>query len=104
MNISHTQNSSCYAQRVSACRKFISTPNTGTTSSQWLPIPVGFSQLILTNGTVCAAVSITSMFNVAYYNYPAVYGYYNVTTPYVNRKWNNPFIVEDNRFNHISFF
>ena len=84
--MSHTQNSSCYAQRIAACRKFILTPNPGANSNQWSPMPNGFTQSIVGNGTVCAAVSISSLYNVASYNYPAVYGTYNVTTPYVFRK------------------
>jgi hypothetical protein len=84
MFLSHTQNSSCLSQRITACRKFITTPNSGAFGNQWYPLPVGYTQLVLTNGTVCAAISITSIYNVAYFNYPSVYGAYNITTPYIN--------------------
>jgi len=82
--LTHTQNSSCVAQRIAACRRFITTPNSGSSSNQWSPLPAAYTQLVVANGTFCAAISITNIYNVAYYNYASVYNYYNVTTPYIN--------------------
>jgi len=76
--LTYQQNSSCVAQRAAACRAFIANPNTGTTSNQWSPFPVGFTQLIITNITGCAAISIGSMSNVYYYNYASLYNRTNV--------------------------
>ncbi|CAF0750438.1 unnamed protein product [Adineta ricciae] len=75
------QNSSCVAQRATACRSFISSPNNITNSNQWLPFPVGYSQVIYTNDTSCAAVSVSKIYNIATTAYAGVYTRNNLTRP-----------------------
>lgn len=77
-----SRNSSCVARRAAACLNFIATPNTniGSTNNQWLPFPNSFTQLVVTNITGCAAISITSMYNVYYNNYGSVYNYFSNVT------------------------
>jgi hypothetical protein len=88
-SLTRTQNSSCVTQRATACRSFISTPNVGSRSNQWLPFSGGYTQLIVTNVTGCAAITIDRMYNVYYYNYASVLGqYYNGTRSPVNRELN----------------
>lgn len=99
LNISHTQNSSCYARRAAACRAFITTPNTGSYGNQWSPLPAGYTQLIVTNYTGCAAIAVTNIANVYYYNYARIYGTYanNTVRNALNGEFNILFFL-----NHIN--
>ncbi|UJR33602.1 hypothetical protein I4U23_021039 [Adineta vaga] len=73
------ENSSCTARRATACRSFITTPNNGYNGNRWFPLPAGYSQVIYTNGTGCASISISSIYNIGTSAYPLVYSRYNLT-------------------------
>jgi hypothetical protein len=81
--LTSNQNSSCLAQRAAACRAFITTPNNGSVSStnQWSPFPYGYTQLVNTNGTGCAAISISNIYNIAASSYASLNSRYNITRP-----------------------
>jgi hypothetical protein len=81
--LTSSQNSSCLARRASACRAFITTPNNGSGSfaNQWSPFPNGYSQLVYTNGTSCAGISISNIYNVAASSYASLNSRYNITRP-----------------------
>jgi len=87
-SLTRYQNSSCVVRRATACRSFITTPNPGGYSNQWYPFSNGYTQLVVTNVTGCAAVSISSIYNVYYYNYASIYGRYNITRSSVNGELN----------------
>lgn len=80
------QNSSCYSQRANLCRTFVATPNAGNAGNQWAYLPAGYTQLVISNitGLGCSAISITNIFNIAFFNYASVYSRYNVSRPWVN--------------------
>lgn len=87
LSFTRAQNSSCVAQRATTCRSFISTPNAGNRFNQWSPFPSGYTQLVVTNVTGCAAITIDRMYNVYYYNYASVLGQFsNYTRSPVNRE------------------
>ncbi|CAF0786721.1 unnamed protein product [Adineta steineri] len=79
------QNSSCVARRAAACKSFITTPNNGavTISNQWFPFPSFYSQIVTTNVTSCAALTINRIYNVPIGAYGTVYGstQFNITRP-----------------------
>lgn len=99
--LTHSQNSSCVAHRAAACRAFITTPNPGGFGNQWVPVPSGYTQLVVANVTGCATISITSLYNVAYYNYGTIYGRYNLSLPFYNGEFKFSFFLIKN---FLAFF
>ena len=63
---SRRQNSSCVARRTAACQAFV------RSTDVWTPFPAAYTQLVVGNGSNCAAIAVTRVRNLATYDYLGV--------------------------------